>query len=102
MANTAMERQRKESGRYGKKALKYSVSSRGELFYRQKRKGKAINFCSGLSRKAINKNVMHVYAGIVVSLVCELTIHIYCKVVYVIVSHSCLTSQYVFFRIALY
>ena len=28
-----------------KKALKFSVSSRGELFYRQKRKGKA-NMCS--------------------------------------------------------
>ena len=39
---------------------------------------------------------MHVYTGIVVSLVCELTVHNYCKVVYVIVSHSCLTSQYVF------
>ena len=48
VANIAMERQRKESGRYGKKALKFSVSSRGELFYRQKRKGKAcsVNMCS--------------------------------------------------------
>ena len=58
-----------------KKALKFSVSSRGELFYRQKRKGKASTFCSGLSRKAIKQNVMHVYTGIVVSLVCELIIH---------------------------
>ncbi|KAL5508998.1 hypothetical protein EMCRGX_G004274 [Ephydatia muelleri] len=32
-----------------KKALKFSVSSRVELFYRQKRKGMAITFCSGLS-----------------------------------------------------
>ena len=55
VANIAMERQRKESGRYGKKALKFSVSSRGELFYRQKRKGKAITFCSGLSRRAIKQ-----------------------------------------------
>eukprot|EP00731_Ephydatia_muelleri_P000049 Em0001g49a len=38
-----------------KKALKFSVSSRGELFYRQKRKGKASTFCSGLSRKAIKQ-----------------------------------------------
>ena len=38
-----------------KKALKFSVSNKGELFYRQKRKGKAITFCSGLSRKAIKK-----------------------------------------------
>ena len=41
-------RQRKESGRYGKKALKFSVSSSRDLFYRQKRKGKAcsVNMCS--------------------------------------------------------
>ena len=38
-----------------KKALKFSVSSRGELFYRQKRKGMAITFCSGLSRKVIKQ-----------------------------------------------
>ena len=38
-----------------KKALKFSVSSRGVLFYRQKRKGKASTFCGGLSRKAIKQ-----------------------------------------------
>ena len=42
VANIAMERQRKESGRYGKKALKFSVSSRGELFYRQKKEGQGM------------------------------------------------------------
>ena len=46
-------RERKRTIR--KKALKFSVSSIGELFYRQKRKGKAITFCSGLSRKAIKQ-----------------------------------------------
>ena len=83
-----------------KKALKFSVSSGRELFYRQKGRARQVPFAAVCRVKLSNKNVMHVYTGIVVSLVCELTIHNYCKVVYVIVSHSCLTSQYVFFRIA--
>ena len=41
-----------------KKALKFSVSNKGELFYRQKRKGKASTF--------------HMYLSIAI---CELTIH---------------------------
>ena len=50
----AMEPQGKES----EGALKFSVSNKGELFYRQKRKGKASIFC--------------MYISIAI---CELTIH---------------------------
>ena len=47
VANIAMERKGKKADDT-EKALKFSVSSRGELFYRQKRKGKAcsVNMCS--------------------------------------------------------
>ncbi|KAL5488585.1 hypothetical protein EMCRGX_G017552 [Ephydatia muelleri] len=56
-----------------KKALKFSVSSRGELFYRQKRKGKEITFCSGLSPFTLTPINITVCSGSTVLFVCSAT-----------------------------